>query len=139
MADLLIATPADAHDVTPIHCDADFEIAAEVLSVPASMGSETGHHLSHSFKYVAPQSNMQQSTGKSSYSIPSYSTGLTGLSRLSWVDIVCHGWVAWARITASAVKHYPAGVPPMGSWPVSQGRLAAAKAPVRRGAHRWRS
>jgi hypothetical protein len=44
-----------------------------------------------------------------------------------------------ARITASAVKNYPAGVPPMGSWPLSQGRLAAAKAPVHRGAHRWRS
>ncbi|HTX97829.1 MAG TPA: PIN domain-containing protein [Mycobacterium sp.] len=31
MADLLIATLADAHDVTLIHYDADFEIAAEVL------------------------------------------------------------------------------------------------------------
>jgi predicted nucleic acid-binding protein len=31
MADLLIATLADAHDVTLIHNDADFEIAAEVL------------------------------------------------------------------------------------------------------------
>jgi predicted nucleic acid-binding protein len=32
MADLLIATLADAHDVTLIHYDADFEIAAEVLA-----------------------------------------------------------------------------------------------------------
>ncbi|MCV7151058.1 PIN domain-containing protein [Mycolicibacterium pyrenivorans] len=31
MADLLIAAIADAHDVTLIHYDADFEIAAEVL------------------------------------------------------------------------------------------------------------
>ena len=31
MADLLIATLADAHDVTLIHYDADFEIAAEIL------------------------------------------------------------------------------------------------------------
>jgi predicted nucleic acid-binding protein len=31
MADLLIATLADAHDVTLIHYDADFEIVAEVL------------------------------------------------------------------------------------------------------------
>lgn len=31
MADLLIATIAGAHDVTLIHYDADFEIAAEVL------------------------------------------------------------------------------------------------------------
>jgi predicted nucleic acid-binding protein len=31
MADLLIATLADAHDVTLIHYDAHFEIAAEVL------------------------------------------------------------------------------------------------------------
>jgi len=33
MADLLIATLATAHDVTLIHYDADFEIAAEVLPV----------------------------------------------------------------------------------------------------------
>jgi predicted nucleic acid-binding protein len=33
MADLLIATLASAHDVTLIHYDADFEIAAEVLPV----------------------------------------------------------------------------------------------------------
>lgn len=32
MADLLIATLAEAHDVTLIHYDADFEIAAEVLA-----------------------------------------------------------------------------------------------------------
>jgi predicted nucleic acid-binding protein len=31
MTDLLIATLADAHDVTLIHYDADFEIAAEIL------------------------------------------------------------------------------------------------------------
>ncbi|TLH73261.1 hypothetical protein C1S82_14850 [Mycolicibacterium cosmeticum] len=31
MADLLIATLAEAHDVTLIHYDADFEVAAEVL------------------------------------------------------------------------------------------------------------
>jgi predicted nucleic acid-binding protein len=31
MADLLIATLANAHDLTLIHYDADFEIAAEVL------------------------------------------------------------------------------------------------------------
>jgi predicted nucleic acid-binding protein len=31
MADLLIATLANAHDVTLIHYDGDFEIAAEVL------------------------------------------------------------------------------------------------------------
>jgi predicted nucleic acid-binding protein len=31
MADLLIATLATAHDVTVLHYDADFEIAAEVL------------------------------------------------------------------------------------------------------------
>ncbi len=31
MTDLLIATLADAHDVTLIHYDADFEIAAEVI------------------------------------------------------------------------------------------------------------
>ncbi|BDE14338.1 hypothetical protein MKCMC460_31980 [Mycobacterium sp. 20KCMC460] len=31
MADLLIATLAHAHDVTLLHYDADFEIAAEVL------------------------------------------------------------------------------------------------------------
>jgi predicted nucleic acid-binding protein len=31
IADLLIAALADAHDVTLIHYDADFEIAAEVL------------------------------------------------------------------------------------------------------------
>ena len=31
MADLLIATLATAHDVTLIHYDGDFEIAAEVL------------------------------------------------------------------------------------------------------------
>ena len=31
MADLLIATLASAHDVTLIHYDADFEIAAEAL------------------------------------------------------------------------------------------------------------
>jgi predicted nucleic acid-binding protein len=33
MADLLIATIASAHDVTLIHYDADFEIAAEVMPV----------------------------------------------------------------------------------------------------------
>ena len=33
MADLLIATLATAHDVTLIHYDADFEVAAEVLPV----------------------------------------------------------------------------------------------------------
>jgi predicted nucleic acid-binding protein len=31
MADLLIATLAGAHDVTLIHYDGDFEIAAEVI------------------------------------------------------------------------------------------------------------
>lgn len=33
VADLLIATLASAHDVTLIHYDGDFEIAAEVLPV----------------------------------------------------------------------------------------------------------
>lgn len=33
MADLLIATLASAHDITLIHYDSDFEIAAEILPV----------------------------------------------------------------------------------------------------------
>ena len=64
--------------------------------------------------------------------------GVVGIRIISQC-IAPHSAHCRARITASAVKQYPAGVPPMGSWPLSQGRLAAAKAPVRRGADRRRS
>ena len=42
MADLLIATLAGAHDVTLIHYDADFEIAAEVLPFEHQWALERG-------------------------------------------------------------------------------------------------
>lgn len=42
MPDLLIAALADAHDVTLIHYDADFEIAAEVLPFRHQWALERG-------------------------------------------------------------------------------------------------
>ena len=42
MADLLIATLAGAHDVTLLHYDADFEIAAEVLPFQHRWALERG-------------------------------------------------------------------------------------------------
>ncbi len=42
MADLLIATLANAHDVTLLHYDADFEIAAEVLPFQHRWALEPG-------------------------------------------------------------------------------------------------
>jgi len=42
MADLLIATLANAHDVTLLHYDADFEIAAEVLPFQHRWALERG-------------------------------------------------------------------------------------------------